>query len=148
MRLQILLVLFTGLLLAADAPKADATKKDMELFQGTWTVYVVERDGMPVPEDEIKALRLTVQGNKRTLKVGDEVRAQSTFKLDASKSPKWIDVTLESGDMKGQTFHGIYEIDADTQKTCITLKGDERPKDFTSKEGSGHLLQIFKRIKK
>jgi uncharacterized protein (TIGR03067 family) len=150
MRLHTLFVLAAGLLLAAEAPapRDDATKKDMAKFQGTWTVVEIERNGEKDPEDRIKDIKLTVNGNKRTLKRGDEVVAQSTFKLDASKSPKQIDITLESGDAKGRTFHGIYEIDGDTQKVCLNLMGDDRPKDFSAKADSGCLLQVFKREKK
>jgi uncharacterized protein (TIGR03067 family) len=147
MRLHIILVLAAGLMLAADAAKDDATKKDMDKFQGTWTAVEAMRDGEKVSDEELKGLKLTVEGNKRTLKQGDNVRAKSTFKLDATKSPKHIDITLEAPDGTSMTFHGIYEIDGDTQKMCLALGGD-RPKDFSSKADSGHLWQVFKRDKK
>jgi uncharacterized protein (TIGR03067 family) len=147
MRLHAVLVLAAGLVLAADAPK-DTAKKDLDKFQGTWTVVSVENSGQEMPADAVKELRLVIKGNERMMKMGDEVRARSTFKLDPSKSPKEIDLTLQEGDMKGMTFKGIYEIDGDTQKVCLNIEGGDRPKDFSSKEGSGHLLQVFKREKK
>jgi hypothetical protein len=36
----------------------------------------------------------------------------------------------------------------DTHTIVLNLKGDDRPKKLESKEGSGHLLQKFKRVKK
>jgi uncharacterized protein (TIGR03067 family) len=147
MRVHTILVLAAGLLLAADAPKDDATKKDVEKFQGTWTAAEVVINGMDLPEDQLKELKLTIDGNKRTLKVGDAVRTKSTFKLDPSKSPKHIDITIEEGPQKG-TYPGIYEITADTQKLCLALEGGGRPKEFSSKADSGHLYQVFKREKK
>jgi uncharacterized protein (TIGR03067 family) len=142
------LVLATGLLLAAEAPKDDAAKKDLEKFQGHWVPEQVVRDGQEVPADELKGLRLTVEGNTRTLRKGDTVVARTTFKLDSSKSPKEIDVTLQQGPMKGATARGIYEVSADTQKICLDLSGGDRPKEFASKSGSNHLLQVFRREKK
>jgi hypothetical protein len=42
---------------------------------------------------------------------------------------------------------GIYEIDGDTLRICVAKKGKERPKTFESKEGSGHVLTVMKRVK-
>ncbi len=149
MRLHILLVLFAGLLLAADAPKADATKKDMELFQGAWSLVAIEQNGEKVPDDKLTNVRLLIEGNKRILKERDRLVTRSTFRLDASKNPRWIDVTVQAGgELTGKTLHGIYEIDGDTQKICFSLQADERPRDFTARQDSGRLLQVFKRLHK
>ena len=44
---------------------------------------------------------------------------------------------------------GIYEFSgSDNFKTCWSPAGKERPTTFASKEGSGHLLFVFKREKK
>ncbi len=149
MKARVLLCVAVGLMLAADDKKSDEVKKEQEKFQGAWTTVSIVRDGETVvPEEEIKALKLTISGDKRVLKVGDEVRSEGTYKLDPSKKPKAIDITVSEGPLKGKTVVGIYEIDGDTQKICLALEGTERPKEFTSKAGSGHLLQIFKREKK
>jgi hypothetical protein len=56
---------------------------------------------------------------------------------------------MSEGPLAGRTLRGIYEIEGDTQKVCLPLEeGAGRPKEFTSKPGSGHLLQVFKREKK
>lgn len=150
MKWSLLLVLATGLLVAADDAKPDDIKKEMERFQGSWTTVSIQRDGKDVlPDDEKPKLKLTIKDNKRVLKVDDEVRSTGTYKLNPSKSPKWIDITVSEGPLEGRTVKGIYEIEGDTQKICLTLKEDgERPTDFTSKPDSGNLLQIFKREKK
>jgi RNA polymerase sigma-70 factor (ECF subfamily) len=149
MKWPTLLVLAAGLLAAASAPQQDEVKKEMEKFQGTWKTVSVERDGEPVvPEEELKDLKLYITGDKRVLKVREAVRSQGTYKLDPTKSPKAIDITVSEGPLQGQTVYGIYEIDGDTQKICLTLEGKERPKEFKSTPGSGHLLQVFQREKK
>ena len=56
-------------------------------------------------------------------------------------------VDVEFGD--GKVGKGIYELKGDTLKVAHGSKPDSpRPKDFTSKEGSGVLVAEFKRAKK
>jgi hypothetical protein len=42
-------------------------------------------------------------------------------------------------------LHGIYELDADMYKVCFPPPGKDRPREFSSKAGSSHLFQIWKR---
>lgn len=71
-----------------------------------------------------------------------------TQKLDPSKSPKTIDMTLTEGPNKGAVMLGIYEIDGDTLKACFDPQGKKRPTEFKSAPGSAHFLNIHKRIRK
>ena len=60
-----------------------------------------------------------------------------------------MDITITEGDAKGQLQLAIYELDGDTMKICANTPGDkERPKEFTSKPGSGHINIVLKREKK
>lgn len=140
-----LITVTAGLLAGADSK--DDAKKDLEKFQGKWEAVKLVRGGESMPEEQVKPLRLVITGDKRVLKVGEEVHSDATFKLDASKKPKTIDITVKEGPLEGKTVKGIYTFEGDTHKICLTLEGDERPKDFESKEGSNHLLMIFKRAK-
>jgi uncharacterized protein (TIGR03067 family) len=135
---------------ATGGGKDDAVKKELAKFAGEWQAVKIVNDGQEgVPEEELKELKLTITGNKRVLKVGNEVKAVSTFQLDPTKTPKEIAVTVTSeGRLKGKKLVGIYEVTADTHTIVLNLKGDGRPKTLDSKEGSGYLLQKFKRVKK
>jgi uncharacterized protein (TIGR03067 family) len=154
MRALLSLLLAAGLLgvtAAQDKPGADdAAKKELAKFAGEWQAVRIINDGQEgVPEEELKELKLTIKGNKRVLKVGDEVKAESTFTLDPAKKPKEITITVHSeGPLKGRKMTGIYELTDDTHTIVLNLKGDDRPKKLESKEGSGYLLQKFKRVKK
>ena len=151
MRALFSLLLAAGLTAAAaGGDKDDAVKKELAKFAGEWTTVEVVNDGQEaVPKDELAELRLTIKGNKRVLKVGDEVKAESTFTLDPAKTPKEITITVNSeGPLKGKKLTGIYELTDDTHTIVLNLKGDDRPKKLESKEGSGYLLQTFKRVKK
>lgn len=151
MRALCTLVLAAGLAAAAaGGDKDDAVKKELAKFAGDWQTVQIVNDGQEaVPKDDLTELRLTIKGNKRVLKVGDEVKAESVFELDPTKKPKEITITVNSeGPLKGKKLAGIYELTDDTHTIVLNLKGDDRPTKLESKEGSGYLLQKFKRVKK
>jgi hypothetical protein len=52
------------------------------------------------------------------------------------------------GPNKDKKQLGIYELDGDTAKFCFGSPGAERPSDFTTKEGSGRTLSLWRREKK
>jgi uncharacterized protein (TIGR03067 family) len=68
-------------------------------------------------------------------KRGDEVIQAGTQKIDPSKSPKTIDVTMTEGLNKRAVMLGIYEIDGDTLKACFDPQGKQRPTKFKSAPG-------------
>ena len=127
--------------------KADL-EKEARKFQGTWTFESSEAGGKKLPIGELKGLILTFEGHKHTVKKGDEVIQVGTQKLDPSKSPKTIDVTLVEGPNKGAVMLGIYEIDGDELKVCFDTQGKKRPTEFKSAPGSENFVNVHKRIKK
>ena len=127
--------------------KADL-EKEVRKFQGTWTFESSESGGKELPAGELKGLILTFEGHKHTVKKSDEVIQVGTQKLDPSKSPKTIDVTMAEGPNKGTVMLGIYEIDGDTLKVCFDPQGKKRPTEFKSAPGSENFVNVHKRIKK
>lgn len=148
MRSHGLIALAVGVLIAGDAPKGDAAKKDLEKFQGNWRLISAERDGKKTPQEEVKKIKLTIQANKFVLEKDSVIVSEGTFTLDPTKAPKQIDETLTAGPNKGKTFLAIYEIDDEHHRICFAAPGKERPKAFSSEPGSGQLLQVWKREKK
>jgi uncharacterized protein (TIGR03067 family) len=143
MRRAILVVLAVSLL-GADEQKADS-KKDLEQLKGTWNVESITVDG--AKKEDLTGGKFTFDGDKMMIKLGDMIH-EGTFKLDASKEPKQIDVTPGDGPDKDKLLEGIYFLSKDELKLCIGHhSGDERPKDFESKEGSKGLLIVLKRDK-
>jgi uncharacterized protein (TIGR03067 family) len=147
----VLTTLSVALLLAAAPDPKDDAKKDQEALQGTWRPVSSEQGGKD-QTDEAKDHTLTFEKDTFTVKKGDEVRVKGTFKLDPSKKPKAIDMTVTQGprdDDKGKELHGIYELDKDTLKWCTSEPGGEaRPKGFATKEGTKDLLVTLKKEKK
>ena len=127
--------------------KADL-EKEIKKFQGVWTFESSEAGGKELPAGELKGLILTFEGDKHTVKKGDEVVQVGTQKIDPSKSPKTIDVTMTEGPNKGAVMLGIYEIDGDTLKVCFDPQGKRRPTECKSAPGSQNFVNVHKRVKK
>jgi uncharacterized protein (TIGR03067 family) len=131
----------------ADEKKADL-EKEVKKFQGDWTFKSSEAGGEALPDDELKELVVTFEGDKHTVKKGDQVVQVGVQKLDPSKSPKAIDVTMTEGPNKGALMLGIYEINGDTLKVCFDPEGKKRPTEFKSTPGSMNFVNVHKRVKK
>ncbi len=127
--------------------KADL-EKEAKKFQGTWTFESSQAGGQQVPADQLKKLIVIFEGDKHTVKNGDEVLQVGIQKLDPSKSPKTIDVTMTEGPSKGKVMLGIYEINEDTLKVCFDPNGKKRPTEFKSEPGSENFVNVHKRLKK
>ena len=127
--------------------KADI-EKEIKKFQGVWSIESSETGGVRIPADDLKEFRVIFEGEKHTLKLGDQVFQVGTQKIDPSKSPKTIDVTMTEGPSKGSVLLGIYEIDGDTMKVCFDPEGKKRPTEFKSPAGSKNFVNVHKRIKK
>jgi|SRR5262245_1709965 len=127
--------------------KADL-EKEIKMFQGTWTIESSETGGQKIPTDQLKGFIVIFEDDKHTLKMGDEVFQVGTQKLDPSKSPKTIDVTMTEGPSKGTIMLGIYEFNGDALKVCFDPEGKKRPTEFKSAPGSATFLNVHKRVKK
>jgi len=123
----------------------DAAKTDLKKMQGTWLRKSLVKDG---EANIAENLTLTFDGaGAWVVKKDDDVIFKGTSKLDPSRSPKQLDLTLTAPDEnKDVLVQGIYELKDDTFRICWTING-ERPTEFTAKEGSGRTYAVFKRAK-
>jgi RNA polymerase sigma-70 factor (ECF subfamily) len=143
--------LAVGLALGADGPGADEAAKDLEQFQGTWTLDSMEVNGVKIAAEAMKkqghAITLTVREDKVTLesKRGD---VTGTIKLDPAKKPKAYDSKGTDPDGKTHEAVGIYKIEGDVLTVCYVVTGKDRPTEFEAGAGSEAVLQVFKRAKK
>ncbi len=139
---------FATVVLLSPSPAADDAKKDQEALQGTWKPVSSEQGGKD-QGDEAKQHTLTFEKDTFTVKRGDQVLLKGTFKLDPSKKPKAIDMTVTEGrgeDAKGKELHGIYELTKDGLKWCTCQPGGtDRPKEFSTKEGTRDLCVTLKK---
>jgi uncharacterized protein (TIGR03067 family) len=146
-----LMLLFCAVGFSASASRAEDkpdVEKELKKFQGVWTIESSEYGGEKLPADQLKEFVVIYEGDKHTVKAGDKVIQVGTQKIDPSKSPKTIDVTMTEGPNKGAVMLGIYEFDGDTLKACFDMEGKKRPTEFKSPPGSQTFLNVHKRVKK
>ena len=125
-------------------------KNDLDKLQGHWVMIESTSDGKKTTKNQLKIERI-VDGNNYTVTIyreEGELVLDGTIKLDPSKKPKSIDATRTEGPDKGKAMLGIYELADDRQRVCFASPGKERPTEFSSKPGSGHVLTVWQRVKK
>jgi len=129
MRLASTLFLLSAVgFLAGDDPKKD----DADSFKGKWSAVSISIGGKPAPDELVKGFRLNFDEKTYTNLMGDEVAEEGEYKIDASKSPKTIDIDIKKGQDKGKKQIGIYKFDGDKLTIIAAMAGsDERPKSFT-----------------
>lgn len=128
---------------------ATAPEEDRDRLQGRWSVVSFEdadRGGGKRTDEELKTMKVVIAGDKLTVTEGDTSH-EITFKLDAGKNPKQIDLTAPQS--KGKANHGIYELDGDNLKICFNAEPEgDRSTTFESKADSPNVvLLILKREK-
>jgi uncharacterized protein (TIGR03067 family) len=150
-------ILIAGILLATvpscglDAKSSDP-QADAKDIQGEWHAVYAEQDGDPIPP-QAGSITYTFSDGKYVTKVdGDEIVASrggsrgNTYKLDASKSPREIDLETAGG----TTTRGIYRLRGGELTLCTaTGEGNQaRPTEFKTSKGSNALLMKLERVKK
>ncbi len=135
MRTALLIAFSLAALNFAETALAD---DELTKLSGKWTVESFEFNGQPVAE-MIAAVR-EFKGDQYTLTPKSGQTFSGTLKIDATQTPKQIDLML--GD---RTLRGIYEIDGTSLKLAYALEGDARPTAFESKADSGVVLVVHKK---
>jgi uncharacterized protein (TIGR03067 family) len=125
------------------APADKASAADLAKLQGTWKLVGGEAGGGRLPVELIGEQRFTIRGNKMTSAVAGKVEETEEFTLDASKSPKGIQLTGKDG--KGI---GVYELSDNEFKFCVVeAKSGRRPTSLHTTPGSKENLFILQRVK-
>ena len=125
-----------------NANQADANQADLKKLQGKWKPEVIIRSGTPGSPD--KASIWIITGSKVFY---PKVNSEEEIILNASKSPKEIDIRVKQPDGQIKEFKGIYAFEGERLKICQDMLGKSRPTTLESKAGSGHMLLTLERIK-
>lgn len=148
------LAMLLALLALASVPapaSEDQNKKDLELLQGSWQLIKQTRNGQEQPESVTRRIKREVKQNTFTVTVAleeGERTVKSEFKLDATKTPREIDVKFTEGELEGQELKAIYEFEGDTFRTCYGEPGSKRPEKFDASEGTNQTISVWKKIDK
>ena len=126
---------------------ADPPVSDLDRLQGTWTLISMEREGEPVPAEDLKGSTVVYEGNRMSLRDGERIRRRGIVTLASERKPSAVNTWDQDGPYEDQTVPGIYELQGDTLRLCFARPGRERPKAFTTKSGTGVLLCVYKKRK-
>jgi uncharacterized protein (TIGR03067 family) len=130
----------------ADEKPSKEARADLKKISGTFLVTTFEREGRKYSDEELKKMWVVQKGAEWSFHSDGDVTT-GVDRVYPDKTPKEIDSTYTSGSEKGKTVKGIYEVDGDTVKYCWADVGTDRPKDFTTRPGSGLTLMILKKGK-
>jgi uncharacterized protein (TIGR03067 family) len=122
---------------------AEDGKQPKKEWEGTWQCVSKTVNGKT---EDAAGWLVIHSGDVYTLKKGDKVVSGGTNKRDKTVTPHTIDTTPSAGKGKGKTALGIYEIKGDTMRLCLAAAGKERPTAYVAPEGSGHILETWKRV--
>lgn len=124
------------------APEDAAARKQLI---GLWKGFAVEGKGerpdrgpvkleVTITETAIKGIELKGEG---TINHGE-----GTHVLNLKESPRWLDATKTNERGRKEEYLGIYVLEGDTLKWCVS-RGKQRPTQFETIKGS--FLVILKR---
>jgi uncharacterized protein (TIGR03067 family) len=98
---------------ASTAERKTGKPKEEDAIQGNWTVANLEQVNHEPTKDERAAFK---EGSLKVVITADKIvyrdKDEATYKLDPSKTPRRIDMTVAS-DKKSVTVAGIYALDGD-----------------------------------
>jgi RNA polymerase sigma-70 factor (ECF subfamily) len=148
------LIIAVGLAWLAQAPEVtDKVADDAQALQGLWVEVGIESDGKKRAKDDLKAPPLEMFVKGAEIWIGREASKQTgrykTYKLDATKLPKQIDLTSHDGQEKGQTAAAIYKLENDRLTICMpyyTADTSTRPAEFKTAPGDTLMTVVFERL--
>lgn len=121
------------------------TPNDAKNILGAWQVTYVEDSGQVAPLSMPDGKKLNAQFNFDTNSMKTnygEHTSEGSYTIDSSTNPKSIDL-IENG----RTKRGIYDLQGDTLRICISEQSNARPTAFDSQPDSPNdLIFILKRI--
>ena len=110
-----------------------------------------EVDGKKVADEHVKQSKINFSDNKVTLNTPHQSKETMTgtiTEFDPTKTPKVMHWVRDNGPNAGTTIIAVYEFDGDDQyRTCFDPSGKEPPREFFTKEGTGHICHTWKRAK-
>lgn len=114
--------------------------KGATALQGTWEVSSINGQAAS-PGNELK---LTFEGQKYHQTSAGTINERGTFKVDPTKKPMTIDLSITEGTDAGKTQLGLIEVTGDTMRCTFNQPGvAERPASLTE----GAIVVVAKKSK-
>jgi RNA polymerase sigma factor (sigma-70 family) len=112
---------------------------DRQMIQGSWGAIYAELGGKELPAERLATMKLTVTGDRYTVKVGEQID-QGTIKLRPDQKPKAMDLVGTKGPNKGKTIRAIYEPAKGYLRIGYDLSGKARPAKFGTRTDTQLIL--------
>lgn len=127
----------------------DAMAKELKALAGSWKLVSIEVDGKPVPKDDLPAISFTLHPDGKSNVRTPDGEFQTKSVIDATKTPKTLDIEYLGGRFKGQKQYGIYKVEGDRWVVFSTPPGgkpEDRPRAFDTRTAKGTLV-TWERVK-
>ncbi len=134
-------ILLIGLAVAA---QEDAAKKVRQEVQGTWTMASIVERGVP-GDAAASGIVAIFKGDEIALQGNGQPIGKFQFTIDVGKKPFHMDFKQLDGDNQGKVSPAIFKVEKGTMTVCVDTEGNNRPREFVSKEGSTAVLVVLKR---
>jgi uncharacterized protein (TIGR03067 family) len=134
---------------AAADPNTATTVTEYQKYSGTWQIVSQVEDGMEVPQELLKHVRVVINREKYSVYHGlDTVMKDWVWQLDSAEAPVKYEIHVPDGPYKGKTIYGICEMDGDISRYCDVVGTDPslRPEEFAAPTGSARRLFVYKRV--
>jgi uncharacterized protein (TIGR03067 family) len=126
----------------------DIFATEMRSLAGTWTPVYAENNGYEASDAQLKGIRWMRSADGKWIMQRDNevVVAWKVAKIDATGSPKTLDIEVTDGPYKGTVYLGIYDLHGGTSRICFALPDRPvRPTEFSAHKGSIRACSTFKR---
>lgn len=143
-----LAVCFVAVAPAEEPKRPDAVRAEVKKLEGTWEGYVVDGRGEKPNQGPVH-LRLTITPDKMSavnLDDGNKDMGNGTFQLDPTRTARELDATgIVLPGKQERMYQGIYKLDGDVLKWCVSPRKGARPTELRTAKGS--YLLVLKRKK-
>ena len=148
---RFMLLIPVAIALVGAEANQDQDQKELKKLEGTWVMVSGERDGAKIADEHVKKSKITWKGTVVIVETPHQSKEPikgSVGGFDTTKKPAEMEWVRTNGPDAGKKMLAIYEfLDDDQYRICFAPAGKARPKEFSTKTGSGHLLHVWKRVK-
>lgn len=131
-----------------DAPAADRREAGGDPLEGVWRGWVVRGRGEDPNSGEME-IELTIRGNRidarelGTRRAPEGGLGSGVFTRTGNARSGTLDAEQTSGPETGRRYQGIYELEGETLKWCVTGRNRQRPAVLATDRGN--YLMILRR---
>jgi uncharacterized protein (TIGR03067 family) len=132
-----------GLLFTAGQSRsyAEPQAKSSSGLLGIWSVQSLKHTGRSISSSKVQALRFVFAEDKLTMRILENVIAETEYTTDESNDPPTMRLTYE-----GNPTLAIYSIEGDELKICMSGSTEVPPNRFVSEANSpNRMLIVLKR---